>query len=371
MNIIAIANQKGGCGKTTTAINLASELGKRAKRVLLIDMDPQGHASLGLGVCDRDLPGLYAVFADEASLYDVIVSDVVPGVDLVPANITLAAVESLLSGQPGRERQLHEQLEQLGELYDCVLIDCPPSLGLLSINALRAAKQVLTPIEASRFALDGVQQLQDIVNLLVEKYQLELPIKAVPTMFDNHTRFAQTIRQHIRDQLPVSLSAVRIRHTVRVREAAYFGKALTDYAPHCTAAADYQQLADEILTAGEQVAVTQIEDELETTNVTLYGEEEMSDTKQTVQRQMVVLTFDDIDCRRLQVAGDFNNWVPDRDIETRNLNGHWQKVITAPPGVYEYRIIVDGKWQQDPTNPAEVPNEMGSVNSLLQIPAHH
>ncbi len=221
MNIIAIANQNGGCGKTTTAINLAAELGRQKERVLLIDMDPQGHASLGLGVCDRDLPGLYAVFADEASLHDVIISDVVPGVDLVRANITPAAVEPLLSGQPVRERQLHERLEQLGELYDHVLIDCPPSLGLLSINALRAAKQVLTPIEARRFALDGAQQLQDIVNLLIEKYKLELPIKALSTMFDTHTRFAQTILKHIRDQFPVALSGVQIRHTVRLREAAY------------------------------------------------------------------------------------------------------------------------------------------------------
>ena len=370
MNIIAIANQKGGCGKTTTAINLTAELGRRGKRVLLIDMDPQGHASLGLGVCDRDLPGLYDVFADETSLYDVVVSDVVPGVDLIPANITLAAVEPLLSGQPGRERQLHEQLEQLGALYDCALIDCPPSLGLLSINALRAAKQVLTPIEASRFALDGIQQLQDIVNLLIEKYQLEPPIKAVPTMFDTQTRFAHTILKHIRDQLPVALSGVRVRHTVRVRDA-YFGKALIDYAPHCTAAADYQRLADEVLSAGAQPTVTRIEDDLQTINASQYGDKDMSHANRKVQRQMVVLTFDDIDCRRLQVAGDFNDWVPDQDIETRNINGHWQKVFTAEPGVYEYRIIVDGIWQQDPTNPAEVPNEMGSINSLLQIPAHH
>jgi len=89
------------------------------------------------------------------------------------------------------------------------------------------------------------------------------------------------------------------------------------------------------------------------------------------QRQMVVLNFDEIDCKRLQLAGDFNNWVPDQDIETRNINGHWQKVFTAAPGVYEYRIVVDGKWQQDPTNSAEIPNELGGINSLLQIPVHH
>ncbi len=96
----------------------------------------------------------------------------------------------------------------------------------------------------------------------------------------------------------------------------------------------------------------------------------MSQSNVKIQRQMVVLTFNDIDCRRLQLAGDFNNWIPDRDIETRNINGYWQKVFTAEPGIYEYRIIVDGKWQQDPTNSAEVPNELGGINSLLQIPVH-
>ena len=96
----------------------------------------------------------------------------------------------------------------------------------------------------------------------------------------------------------------------------------------------------------------------------------MSQSNVKVQRQMVVLTFNDIDCRRLQLAGDFNNWIPDRNIETRNINGCWQKVFTAESGIYEYRIIVDGKWQQDPTNSAEVPNELGGINSLLQIPVH-
>lgn len=97
----------------------------------------------------------------------------------------------------------------------------------------------------------------------------------------------------------------------------------------------------------------------------------MNPVRKKPQRQMVVLNFDEIDCKRLQLAGDFNNWVPDQDIETRNINGHWQKVFTAAPGVYEYRIVVDGKWQQDPTNPAEIPNELGGINSLLQIPVHH
>lgn len=367
MNIMAIANQKGGCGKTTTTINLAAELGRQEKQVLVIDMDPQGHASLGLGVSvsDRDLPGLYEVFSDEANFYDVVVSGVCENVDLVPANISLAMLESLLGDQPGRERQLLDQLERYGGLYDYILIDCPPSLGLLSINALRAAHQVLVPVEASCYALDGIRQLLDIVNLLKDKYRIDLPVKVLPTMFDIHTRFAQTVLSQIREQLPVGISGVRVRHTVRAREAAWFGKTLPEYAPACTAAADYRQLADELMNATLQPLVAHIDNEPLTEELT------MKEFAEQAQRQMVVLTFDDIDCRRLQIAGDFNDWIPDRDIETRHINGHWQKVFTAEPGVYEYRLVIDGKWQADPTNPSEIPNELGGINSLLQVPVHH
>ena len=325
MNTIAIANQKGGCGKTTTAINLAAELGNRNERVLLIDMDPQGHASLGLGISERGRPGLYEVFSDEASLYDVIMSDVFQGLDLIPANIMLAAVEPLLTDQPGRERQLLEQLDSLEELYEYVLIDCPPSLGLLSINALRAATQVLTPVEASLYALEGVSQLKDIVTLLCEKYSIEIPVKVIPTMFDTHTRFAQTVLQQLREQLPVGVSGAQIRHTVRAREAAFFGKPLCVYAPRCTAAQDYRRLAGEILDASAQPTVTLIKQDAPLEENTP-EEISMNQPSEKLPRQMVVLTFDDIDCNRLQLAGDFNNWMPDHNVETRNVNGHWQKV---------------------------------------------
>ncbi len=374
MNIMAIANQKGGCGKTTTTINLAAELGRQGKQVLVIDMDPQGHASLGLGVSDRDLSGLYEVFTDDANFYDVVVSGVCKGVDLVPANISLAMLESLLADQPGRERQLLEQLERFGGLYDYILIDCPPSLGLLSINALRAAQQVLVPIDASCYALDGIRQLLDIVNLLREKYRIDLPVRVLPTMFDTHTRFAQTLLGQIREQLPVGVSGVRVRHTVRVREAAWSGKTLPDYAPHCTAAIDYRQLAEELMNVFPQHAQNESEPCAEAVPLqpeTLTEAMTMKEQVEQARRQMVVLTFDDIDCHRLQIAGDFNDWVPDRDIETRHINGNWQKVFTAEPGVYEYRLVIDGKWQADPTNPSEIPNELGGINSLLQVPVHH
>ena len=219
-------------------------------------------------------------------------------------------------------------------------------------------------------ALEGVSQLKDIVTLLCEKYSIEIPVKVIPTMFDTHTRFAQTVLQQLREQLPVGVSGAQIRHTVRAREAAFFGKPLCVYAPRCTAAQDYRRLAGEILDASAQPTVTLIKQDAPLEENTP-EEISMKQPSEKLPRQMVVLTFDDIDCNRLQLAGDFNNWMPDHNVETRNVNGHWQKVFTAEPGVYEYRLLIDGKWQSDPTNPSEVPNELGGINSLLQVSVHH
>lgn len=367
MRIIAIANQKGGCGKTTTAINLAAELGRLDQRVLLIDMDPQGHASLGLGVADRARAGLYEVFSDELSLDEAILPAVLHGVDLVPANLSLAAAEPLLTDQPGRERQLLGHIESLQHRYDYILIDCPPSLGLLSINALRSADEILAPLDAGLFALDGLRQLQGIVGLLREKYGLVQPVRILLTMFDAHTRMARTVRDQLREQSDIELSDVQIRPTVRAREAAWFGRPLGDYAPGCSAASDYRRLAADIHAAVADPGV------LPHGSTCFYPEERIEEASMSVirekaVRQMVVLTFNEIDCRRLQLAGDFNDWIPDQNVETRRLNGYWQKVFTAEPGVYEYRLLVDGKWQSDPTNPYEIPNDLGGVNSLLQVP---
>lgn len=399
MTIIAVANQKGGCGKTTTAINLAACLGKKDQRVLLIDMDPQGHASLGLGQNCEDLAGLYEVFLHDAELDEVILPNVAQGVDLAPATISLAAVEHLLADIPKRERQLKMHLEQLPNKYDFIIIDCPPTLGLLSFNALRSADQVLIPMEMSVFALDGIERLCETIALVEDKYDLDIHIQILPTLVDYRTRFSFNILNEVRERFAHQLLQVAIHYTIRLKEAAQNGKPIIDYAPFSPAAHDYNSLAEYYIQGYESdfrekvIAALDQADTLANTYAPVEIPEDILRTKkghidttpptgmdddigsylskESINRQLVTLSFDNSDANDIQIAGEFNDWQPDHGVETRIVNGILQKVLSVKPGAYQYRLIVDGKWQEDPDNPLQVTNDFGEINSLLRVQKHH
>jgi chromosome partitioning protein len=364
MHIIAVVNQKGGCGKTTTAINLSAVLGQQDVRVLLIDMDPQGHASLGLGVAGAELAGLYELLKGDHRLDEVIQSGVTRGVDLIPGNISLAAAEHLLAEQPDRDRQLARHLAMIGGRYDCVVLDCPPALGLLSVNALRAADRVLIPVEPSLYSLDGIERLRETIHLLAGQYGVQPLVTLLANMFDTRTRIARNMFEMLESQLSVDLCASRIRNSVCVREAACHGAPLIDYAPRAAVTGDFRELAEELLGTVLQRIRRKA---AHTTGIQPDTPAAAGMGAETSNLKEVVFRFDITESDRVQIAGEFNNWIPDKNVETEILDGSLQKTLRVSPGGYEYRLIIDGVWQQDPANPKAAPNDMGGYNSLLNV----
>lgn len=266
MRKIAVMNQKGGVGKTTTSVNLAAGLAQEGRRVCLVDLDPQAHASLHLGIeIVGDTPTVYHAFAGEKTLAQVR-RLVAPQLWLVPSNIDLAAAEVELADTPNRESIFRETLEQLlaVEPYDYVVIDCPPSLGVLTINALTAAEEVFIPLQPHFLALHGLSKLLETTALVTRRLNRALRVSGiVMCMHESNTRLAADVTADLEAFLAASDSeapwsrarifASKIRRNIKLAEAPSFGKSIFDYAPKCPGAADYLALVAEVL-AMEQAA---------------------------------------------------------------------------------------------------------------------
>ncbi len=251
MKIIASANQKGGCGKTTTAINLSSSLSLKGQRVLLIDFDPQAHATMGLNIQPSDL---------EKSIYDVItpkengsvqLEDILVPVkdnfDLVPSGIILSVIEQELSEMEGREDRLFDAIQAIQQPYDYVIIDCPPSIGHLCFNALRASEEVIIPIDMSLFSLRGVSKLIEIIIMLNERLGHEINSRALITMYDSRTRYSRVVLEKVKAEFGDNVFETVIRYNIRLRETVDYGLPVGDYDKHAIGHKDYENLADEII----------------------------------------------------------------------------------------------------------------------------
>lgn len=245
--IISIANQKGGVGKTTTAINLASLLATSEKKTLLVDIDPQSNSTSGISIRNNSL-SIYEVLIGNENAADAVIKDYMPFLDVLPSNINLVGAEIEMVDIPGRERMLKNSLSGIVNNYEFVIIDCPPSLGLLTLNALTASTSVLIPVQCEYFALEGLGQLLNTINIVKQHFNPNLAIEGVLlTMFDTRLRLSHQVAEEVRKYFGDKVYDTVIHRNVRISEAPSYGKPIILYDAISTGAKNYIALASELL----------------------------------------------------------------------------------------------------------------------------
>ncbi len=254
---IALVNQKGGVGKTTTAVNLSAYLAAQGKRVLLVDIDPQANASVGLGVRpEADERHVYHALLEPTTVRDIVRQTAIPGLWVLPAHADLAGAAIELVSVDGREFKLNQALGLLADDFDIILIDCPPSLGLLTINALVAADDVLVPLQAEYYALEGLSQLLITINLIQANLKPSLGVLgAVVTMYDSRNRLSAAVLGELKAHFPNKLFQTMVPRNVRLAEAPSYGQPISYYDPHSRGARAYEALAHELCELIDRVTV--------------------------------------------------------------------------------------------------------------------
>ena len=251
--VISVANQKGGVGKTTTTVNLGTILAKKGKKVLLIDADPQGNATSGLGV-DKDVElSLYDVLVNETELESTIQDTMIKNLKLCPSNINLAGAEVELVSMMSREQRLKEKLEEIKEGFDYILIDCPPSLGLITLNSFTASDSVLIPVQCEYYALEGLGQLINTINLVKKHLNKNIQIEgALLTMYDIRTNLSNQVVKEVKKYFENKVYKTVIPRNVRLSEAPSYGMPITEYDPRSKGAKSYMKFAKEFLKINEE-----------------------------------------------------------------------------------------------------------------------
>lgn len=439
MRVIAIVNQKGGCGKTTVSVNLASAVAQLGYKTLLVDMDPQSHCAVGLAVPEEQI---------EQSIYDVLISEsrheplrlseilwqISDRLDLAPASIDLSAFEQQMMGVPQRENCLKKVIDEQARDYDFVIIDCPPAVGILTFNALRTASDVVVPVETGYFSLHGLSKQLETLNILCERCNQDINVKVLASMYDIRTKMAREILSELRQNFGDKMFKTVVNFNTKIKEAASFGQPISEYDPASKGHADFRTLAEELIglesktqsrklvntLAGQletisasadellkaakpaikaipKVEKQKVGDESEISHFLNTPKEELLQLEEIKDEPIAAVKTDEqlktqIDeklsdyygvsqadgavvfitlyprASNVQIAGDFNNWQPEKNLmEKVGETGVWQTKVKLPAGKYRYRLVVDGQWQQDPYNGNIEPNPFGGFNSVLEV----
>jgi chromosome partitioning protein len=425
MRTIAVVNQKGGCGKTTVSINLASALAEIGKRVLLVDMDPQSHCAVGLAVPEEQI---------EQSIYDVLISksrneplrlteilwQISDRLELAPASIDLSAFEQQMASIPDRESSLKTVLDDVKNEYDYTIVDCPPAVGLLTFNALRASTNVIVPVETGYFALHGLSKQLETLNILCKRCSQHVQVSILASMYDIRTKMAREILAELRAHFGERMFRTVVNFNTKIKEASSFGQPINEYDSSSKGQRDFHSLAEEIIGSGVRQQHRQIVNTLaeQLESISAEATELLKETKpepklkqapqvqapkaeqiaraeQEPQQAEIMppqptlaetnaklsdyygvnqiddaLVFVSLYPRAssVQIAGDFNNWQPSKTPMKRvGDSGIWQTKLKLPQGKYRYRLVVDGQWQQDPYNERTEVNPFGEYNSILEV----
>ena len=432
MRTIAIINQKGGCGKTTTSINLAACLARLGHKTLLVDIDPQGHCGVGLAVPEEQIERtLYAAMIEERDGKPAKVSEIVWQIasdfDLAPSNIKLSAFEQVFSGRPGREDRLLKALEPVKPIYEWCIIDCPPSVGLLTFNALRACDEVIVPVETGYFSLHGLAKMMETLEVLRDRCNKDIMIRVLPTLYDTRTKLAREVLSELRAKFRDYLMESTVNFNTKLKEAASFGQPITEYDPGSRGYKDFVNLARELMghrpvdiepsptetlsrpaelvqrarqlaqltnfqfgrgtitppthaAMPEATAVATMEPISSTDRLfasaprvqpiavksTQQKIEEFYGVKQVGEEVIFAAKFDN--ARKVLIAGDFNGWLPiSTPMHTNGTPGSWRTTLPLPPGRYRYRFVVDGKWMTDPNNQYVEAHQFGELNNVVEV----
>jgi len=432
MRTVAIINQKGGCGKTTTSINLAACMARLGQKTLLVDMDPQGHCGTGLAVPEEQI---------ERTIYDTLIEDsdgkpaklpeivwqIASDFDLAPASIRLAAFEQVFAGRSGREDRLTRALEPVADFYQWSIIDCPPSVGLLTFNALRACDEVIVPVETGFFSLHGLTKMMETLELMRDRCDKQIMVRVLPTLYDTRTKLAREVLQELRGKFREYLMESTVNFNTKLKEAASFGQPITEYDPGSRGYKDFVNLARELMghrpveveptpnekmsrpaelvqrakqlaqltnfqfgrntvagpAAANGAAATavatpdlQAERSVREMKPAAAGTAEAKTTAQKIEefygvKQMdgeVVFSARFDSAKHVLIAGDFNNWSPmSTPMQTNGRPGVWSTKLPLAPGRYRYRLVVDGKWITDPHNQYVEANQFGELNNVVEV----
>lgn len=353
MTVIAVINQKGGCGKTTISINTAATLAFKDKKVLLVDFDPQGHSSLGLGLEESKINyTLYNVLIEGIDIETAIVP-YNKTLSILPCNISLASVEQKLAGTDGREFVFSKALEKIRNKYDYVIIDCPPHLGLLSVNVLLAADRIIVPVEPNRFGLDGLTKLNQTIDVLCKKASHALERKYLLSLFDIDSEFSGVFENNLREAFGDTVFQTKIHRTSAIREATQEGRSVIEYNQHSVSFIDFLSLTHEI-TLWENSALLQ--------TIAARG------VTEPVKTSLGVCFMHKAEgAVSVKVTGDFNNWNPEQTPLKKFDQGVWYTFLPLKEGKYAYQFVVDGKYTADPKNPNMETSLFGVSQSVVVI----